>query len=30
MKKLAEKAEVNPLASTHWLRHSHASHAIEA
>ncbi len=30
MKKLAEKAGVNPKASTHWLRHSHASHAIEA
>ena len=30
MKKLAAKAGVNPKASTHWLRHSHASHAIEA
>ena len=30
MKKLAVKAGINPQASTHWLRHSHASHAIEA
>ncbi len=30
MKKLAKKAGVNPKASTHWLRHAHASHAIEA
>jgi integrase/recombinase XerD len=30
LKKLAEKAGVNPQVSTHWLRHAHASHAIEA
>jgi integrase/recombinase XerD len=25
----AERAGVNPVASVHWLRHAHASHAID-
>ena len=29
LKKAAEKAEINPKASSHWLRHSHATHALE-
>ena len=29
LKKAAEKAGVNPAASAHWLRHSHATHALE-
>ena len=26
---LASRARVNPAASVHWLRHAHASHAID-
>lgn len=29
LKKAAQKAEINPKASSHWLRHSHATHALE-
>ena len=29
LKKAAVKAGVNPAASSHWLRHSHATHALE-
>lgn len=29
LKKAAVKAGINPLASSHWLRHSHATHALE-
>ncbi len=29
LKKAAVKAGVNPSASSHWLRHSHATHALE-
>ena len=29
LKKAALKAGVNPAASSHWLRHSHATHALE-
>ena len=29
LKKAAQKAEINPSASSHWLRHSHATHALE-
>ena len=29
LKKAAQKAGVNPAASAHWLRHSHATHALE-
>jgi site-specific recombinase XerD len=29
VKEAAERAGVNPAASIHWLRHAHASHAID-
>jgi integrase/recombinase XerD len=29
LKKAAVEAGINPLASSHWLRHSHATHALE-
>jgi integrase/recombinase XerD len=29
VKDAAERAGVNPAASVHWLRHAHASHAID-
>jgi integrase/recombinase XerD len=29
LKNAAERAGVNPAASIHWLRHAHASHAID-
>ena len=29
MKKAAEEAGVDPRTSTHWLRHAHASHALD-
>ena len=29
VKDVAERAGVNPAASVHWLRHAHASHAID-
>jgi integrase/recombinase XerD len=29
VKDAAERAGVNPAASIHWLRHAHASHAID-
>jgi integrase/recombinase XerD len=30
VKAAAERAGVDPAASTHWLRHAHASHALDA
>jgi site-specific recombinase XerD len=29
VKAAAQRAGVNPAASAHWLRHAHASHAID-